>query len=82
MNKDIKNRVLKEANHIINTNDTIRKTAGKFNVSKSTVYTDLSERLKEIDNNMQKEINSIFKDHERTKHLRGGEVTKKKYKRG
>lgn len=82
MNKDIKSRVLKEANHIINTNDTIRKTAGKFNVSKSTVYTDLSTRLKEIDDNMQKEIDSIFKDHDRVKHLRGGEVTKEKYKRG
>ena len=49
MNKDIKTRVLNEANHIIKTQDTIRKTAGLFNVSKSTVHTDLSERLKEID---------------------------------
>ena len=74
MNKDIKRRVLSEANHIIKTQDTIRQTADRFNVSKSTVHTDLSERLKEIDN--------IFKTHDREKHIRGGEVTRQKYKRG
>lgn len=82
MNKDIQKRVLNEANHVLNTKETIRKTADKFNVSKSTVYTDLSERLKKIDNNLMNEINNIFKDHDRVKHLRGGEVTKQKYKRG
>ena len=74
MNKDIKRRVLSEANHIIKTQDTIRQTADRFNVSKSTVHADLSERLKEIDN--------IFKTHDREKHIRGGEVTRQKYKRG
>ncbi len=82
MNKDIQKRVLNEANHVLNTKETIRKTADRFNVSKSTVYTDLSERLKKIDNNLMNEINNIFKDHDRVKHLRGGEVTKQKYKRG
>ncbi len=82
MNKDIKKRVLSEANHIIKTQDTIRKTADHFNVSKSTVHTDLSERLKEIDNKLSSEIDDIFKIHDREKHIRGGEVTRQKYKRG
>ena len=82
MNKDIKKRVLSEASHIIKTKETIRETADKFNVSKSTVHTDLSERLKEIDKNLGKEIENIFKTHDREKHIRGGEVTKAKYKRG
>lgn len=82
MNKDIKTRVLNEANHIIKTQDTIRKTAGLFNVSKSTVHTDLSERLKEIDKKLGAEIDDIFKNHDREKHIRGGEVTRQKYKRG
>lgn len=82
MNKDIKTRVLNEANHIIKTQDTIRKTAGLFNVSKSTVHTDLSERLKEIDKRLGAEIDDIFKNHDREKHIRGGEVTRQKYKRG
>lgn len=82
MNKDIKTRVLNEANHIIKTQDTIRKTAGLFNVSKSTVHTDLSERLKEIDKKLGEEIDDIFKNHDKEKHIRGGEVTRQKYKRG
>ncbi len=82
MNKDIKTRVLNEANHIIKTQDTIRKTAGLFNVSKSTVHTDLSERLKEIDKKLGAEIDDIFKNHNKEKHIRGGEVTRQKYKRG
>lgn len=82
MNKDIKTRVLNEANHIIKTQDTIRKTAGLFNVSKSTVHTDLSERLKEIDKKLGAEIDNIFKNHDKEKHIRGGEVTRQKYKRG
>ena len=82
MNKDIKTRVLNEANHIIKTQDTIRKTAGLFNVSKSTVHTDLSERLKEIDKKIGAEIDDIFKNHDKEKHIRGGEVTRQKYKRG
>ena len=82
MNKDIKTRVLNEANHIIKTQDTIRKTAGLFNVSKSTVHTDLSERLKEIDKKLGAVIDDIFKNHDKEKHIRGGEVTRQKYKRG
>ena len=82
MNKDIKTRVLNEANHIIKTQDTIRKTAGLFNVSTSTVHTDLSERLKEIDKKLGAEIDDIFKNHDKEKHIRGGEVTRQKYKRG
>ncbi len=82
MNKDIKQRVLNEASHILKTKETIRETADRFNVSKSTVHTDLSERLKEIDQNLGKEIENIFKIHDKEKHIRGGEVTKAKYKRG
>ncbi len=81
MNKDIKKRVLSEASHILNTKETIRKTADRFNVSKSTVHTDLSERLSEIDKNLKKEIDDIFLYHDKVKHIRGGEVKKQKYKR-
>lgn len=82
MDKNIQKRVIDEATHIIDTNDTIRSTASKFNVSKSTVYTDLSNRLKKIDENLSQEISKIFKNHDKDKHIRGGEVTKQKYKRG
>lgn len=77
-----KARIIEEAKHIVNTKDTIRKTADKFNLSKSTIHTDLTKRLEKIDRSLYENINDIFKEHDRYKHIRGGEVTKEKYKRG
>lgn len=82
MDKNIEKRVLTEANYIIDTKDTIRKTADKFQISKSTVHFDLSNRLKKIDENLANKIDTIFKKHDEEKHLRGGNATKEKYKRG
>ena len=79
MVKNLKNRVINEANHIINTKETIREVAKKYQVSKSTVHKDLSERLKEIDKNLFNNVNDILQDHLAERHIRGGEVTKEKY---
>ena len=75
----IYSRVLKEAEYILNTKDTIRETAKVFKVSKSTVHKDISERLKYIDYDKFKMIENIFKDHIETRHILGGQKTKLKY---
>ena len=82
MNSKIYKRIRLETEYILKENLTVREIAKKINVSKSTVHADLSERLKEIDKNLGKEIDNIFKTHDREKHIRGGEVTRQKYKRG
>ncbi len=82
MNEIIRTRVIQEANHILNTKDTIRKTAQAFAVSKSTVHMDLQKRLQKIDTKLAANVNEIFKTHNAIKHIRGGEATKTKYKRG
>ena len=64
MDKFIEKRVLQEANHIIKTKDTIRKTAESFNVSKSTIHNDLKNKLKKIDQSLANEISLIFKNHD------------------
>ena len=81
MNSIIKSRVLNEANYMIDTKKTIREIAKVFKVSKSTVHKDLHERLIEIDNNLYLEIDRILKYHIDIRHIRGGESTKKKYKK-
>ena len=78
---NIKERVLKEAYHILDTQDTIRQTAEKFKLSKSTVHKDIQTRLKSINQDLQEEINKIFKLHNEYRHIKGGETTKKIYKR-
>lgn len=81
MEKRVKERVYKEANYIIKTNYTLRKLAKIFNVSKSTIHKDLKDRLKEIDNNLYRKVKIIFQNHLKTRHIKGGEATKKKYKK-
>lgn len=79
MNKNIINRVLKETDYIINTNETIRDIAKVFNVSKSTVHKDLKERLFEIDESLYSEVSNILKYHLDVRHIRGGNATKTKF---
>lgn len=79
MNKKIVNRVYKEYDYIMNTKSTIRKIAEIFNVSKSTVHKDLSNRLLELDYNKYVKVSEILKHHIDIRHIRGGEATRKKY---
>ena len=79
MNKNIIERVLYESEYIINNKKTVRETAKVFNVSKSTVHKDMQERLKELDYNLYKKVNHIFKKHIEIRHINGGEATKQKY---
>jgi len=79
MNKNIINRVLKEAEYIIKTKDTIRDIAKVFNVSKSTVHKDLKERLFDIDEYLYNEVSNILKYHLDIRHIRGGNATKCKF---
>lgn len=76
MSKYIIKRVIDIANHIIDTKDTIRDTAKKFNVSKSTVHKDLQERLSQIDTNLYNQIKTIMNEHIETRHIKGGESTR------
>lgn len=76
----IQERTLQEAEHIVQTKDTIRKTAKTFNLSKSTVHNDLSKRLKKVDAQMYDEVQKILCENFSEKHIRGGLSTKQKYK--
>ena len=79
MNRVISNRVIKEANYIISTNDTVRDIAKIFKVSKSTVHKDLHDRLKEINIELYNKVDTILKYHTDIRHIRGGESTRLKY---
>lgn len=69
------------ARHIIDNNTTIRKTASFFNISKSTVHNDVSNKLKKINANLYQQVQKILKINFNEKHLRGGEATRQLYKR-
>lgn len=78
----MKLNIMDEAYYIIETKKTIREAAKDLDISKSQLHRDLSEKLKDIDNNLYLEIKSIFLEHNKNKHINGGQATKLKYKLG
>ncbi len=74
-------RVIEVANHIIDTKDTIRETAKKFNISKSTVHKDLQERLSQIDIIKHNLVKEILQKHIEIRHIKGGESTRQLFLR-
>ena len=79
MNSRINRRVINEALYILDTKSTIRETAKIYNVCKSTVHKDLTERLYNIDIKLYNKINEILEEHIKTRHIKGGESTRLKY---
>lgn len=79
MSFEIEQRVLNEANYIIDTKLTIRELTRYFKVSKSTIHNDLHKRLKKINNELFNKVSDILKFNSNVKHIRGGYSTRLKY---
>ena len=77
----IKERTLQVAEHIAQTEDTVRKTAEIYHLSKSTVHNDVSTRLKKLDVDMFEEVQKVMQKNFAEKHIRGGMSTKEKFER-
>lgn len=65
--------------YILENNATVRATAKKFGISKSTVHKDVSERLPKIQPQLYPEVKKILETNKQERHIRGGLATKKKY---
>ena len=75
----IEERAITLAHYIIETKDTVRSTAKKFGVTKSTVHKDVSDRLLKINPALAREVREILDENKSERHLRGGMATKLKY---
>lgn len=60
---------------------TIREAAGNFGISKSTVFTDVTEKLKYCSPALYCEVRSVLDVNKAQRHIRGGNATKEKYKK-
>ncbi len=65
--------------YIIQSGATVRATAKAFNISKSTVHKDVSERLKTIEPQLYAEVKKVLDINKAERHIRGGMATKIKY---
>ena len=75
----IEQRAVNLAHYIVDSKDTVRGTAKKFGVSKSTVHKDVSERLLRINPGLACEVREILDENKAERHIRGGMATKRKY---
>lgn len=75
----IEDRAVEVANFIIHSNATVRETAKKFGISKSTVHKDVTERLTKINPGLAQEARQVLETNKQERHIRGGLATKEKY---
>lgn len=81
MNVLVENRARELGFYILETKATVRSAAKKFGISKSTVHTDVSKRLKYIDFELYESVRDVLMLNKAQRHIRGGDATKEKYQR-
>lgn len=79
MKEYIEERAVEIGTYIVESNATVRQTAKKFGVSKSTVHKDVSERLEHINASLAAEVRKVLDVNKAERHIRGGLATREKY---
>ncbi len=75
----IEERAEEIGQYIVESGATVRQTAKKFGVSKSTVHKDVTERLVKINPLLAARIRVVLDINKAERHIRGGMATKEKY---
>ena len=75
----IEERTVTIAKYIIEKKTTVRETAKRFGVSKSTVHKDITERLESLNPVLAEEVKNVLDKNKSERPLRGGMATKLKY---
>ena len=79
MNLSLNDRAVMLGRYIIESKATVRDTAKKFGVSKSTVHKDVTYRLKSVNPLIYRSVRRILDQNKSERHIRGGLATKHKY---
>ena len=77
---DVLDRAIKVAKYIVETNATVRQAAKEFEIPKSTVYKDVTVRIRYVDSELYFKVGKILKYNLSQRSIRGGEAIRKKYK--
>ena len=79
MSDTIDQRACELAVYMIETGATVRNTAQKFGISKSTVHKDLQNRLPHCNRNLYAQVRKVLERNKQERHIRGGMATKRKF---
>ena len=75
----IDQRACELAVYMIETGATVRNTAQKFGISKSTVHKDLQNRLPRYNRILYDQVREVLETNKKERHIRGGMATKRKF---
>ena len=75
----INERCIAIGNYIIENSATVREAAKKFEISKSTVHKDITDKLSKINSSLYEKVYVVLQKNKSERHLRGGEATKQKF---
>ncbi|MEE1186438.1 MAG: sporulation transcriptional regulator SpoIIID [Acutalibacteraceae bacterium] len=75
----VEERAVELGEYIIENKATVRATAKRFHISKSTVHKDVSQRLKTVQPQLYCEVKKVLDLNKAQRHIRGGLATKMKY---
>ena len=79
MDDTIDQRACELAVYMIETGATVRNTAHKFGISKSTVHKDLQTRLPRCNRILYNQVRTVLEKNKNERHIRGGMATKRKF---
>ncbi len=81
MFNDYDERAIELGRYITENKSTVRAAAKKFGISKSTVHSDITTKLKRIDPALYSKVRKVLDINKEERHIRGGIATREKYKR-
>ena len=67
------------ASYLVENRATVRATAQRFGISKSTVHKDVTERLAQVNPALAKQARKVLDVNKSERHIRGGLATREKY---
>ena len=76
----VEERAVELGEYIVENRTTVREAAKKFGVSKSTVHTDVSQRLRQLNPGLYHEVRTVLDVNKAQRHIRGGIATREKYR--
>lgn len=77
----VEERAVELGEYIVENKATVRATAKVFGLSKSTVHSDVSQRLQKINPQLYTEVREVLDVNKAQRHIRGGLATREKYKK-
>ncbi len=65
--------------YIVENRATVRQTAARYGISKSTVHKDVTETLRHVNAPLYGEVAKVLERNKNERHLRGGEATRRRH---